>query len=123
MSVESNVVEGVTKPASDQPDYDAFVSYATNESRRSESVRAFKGGGRLFLAWKVIPNLASLVSIGLLSSIRPSAMLCSLANSPEMSPRTRCATQPRHERAWVGAFDKPMTKEQVLAVAKPFFAH
>jgi rubrerythrin len=29
----------------------------------------------------------------------------------------------RAERAWVGAFDKPMTKEQVLAVAKPFFAH
>jgi Ferritin-like domain len=31
--------------------------------------------------------------------------------------------QLRAERAWVGTFDKPMTKEQVLAVAKPFFAH
>jgi hypothetical protein len=29
----------------------------------------------------------------------------------------------RAERVWIGAFDKPMTKEQVLAVAKPFLAH
>jgi len=30
-----------------------------------------------------------------------------------------------HSLEWVGAFDKPVTKEkeQVLAVAKPFFAH
>ena len=29
----------------------------------------------------------------------------------------------RAEKAWVGAFYKPMTKEQVLVVAKPFFVH
>jgi hypothetical protein len=29
MSVENSVVEGVTKPASDQP-HDTFVGYATN---------------------------------------------------------------------------------------------
>jgi hypothetical protein len=42
------------------------------------------------------------------------------------SVEARHAAEVRHlraERAWVGAFDKPMTKEQVLAVAKPFFAH
>jgi hypothetical protein len=33
MSGESYVVEGVAKPASDQPHYDAFVSYATNPNR------------------------------------------------------------------------------------------
>jgi len=42
------------------------------------------------------------------------------------SVEARHAAEVRHlraERAWVGAFDEPMTKEQVLAMAKSFFAH
>jgi hypothetical protein len=42
------------------------------------------------------------------------------------SVEARHAAEVRHlraKKAWVGAFDKPMTKEQVLAVAKPFFVH
>jgi hypothetical protein len=38
---------------------------------------------------------------------------CSVEAKPCRGEASAC------QRAWVGAFDKPMTKEQVLAVAKP----
>jgi hypothetical protein len=75
---------------------------------------------------RTVPNWAGATLAGAAFGFDPLSLRLTTAleiHSVEARHATAEVMHLRAERAWVGAFDQPMTKEQVLAVAKSFFAH